>query len=1020
MRARRRRGPTPDGPAFLRVSARAGPGEARSSRPPPCRKRPWDANLLHQSFQNVLKRVWYSGPPRAGQARSAHGVGPDSQAGDCGGACRGCARSDGAAGRFLGAPGSRPERRCLRSRRHARRRFVARGADRARNTPRPPCANSRTLVRRGRVFRRLGARLGGFSGAPVPAPRTARLDRWCAPLSRCLRRRRPGAPGQGARRARGRKCQGRPHIGPPALPERRALALERSRLPGAGRHPLRDARQGRDRARHRRRGGRAARPRRSAHRARGAISELPRFFAARLWRRVPRRHSRDPLPCGRRPGPGRRAGRIGAARGSAGSARQRKGPAGTPLGGRAHRPRSFWNRRPGAPPARAAGARAGERRAPAHAGGRAPRPRTRRRGCRSRLASDAGRRRGSRRSRPALPGGARRARPRPLRGPGRLGGRGSRRAGGRPAVGAGPRAPRPALRRRRKRGRILPGRGVGGDRVESARAPRRARGPAVNFNLLWAGALADELALSGVRHAVICPGSRSGPLALALAGRFRAHTVVDERSAAFFALGAAKASGRPVAVLSTSGTAGAHFYPALLEAEASGVPVIAITADRPPELHGWGAPQQLDQHRLFGAHAWFAELGPPDPAGVPHLRATVARALQHGGPVHLNAPFREPLAPVPEPLPEVRDEPAARHFKARGQPDAREVSADLSQRPRGVIVCGPRDAQDDLPAAVRELSSALGYAVIADASSGVAEGVAHADLILRHERWAQTLRPQAVVRVGGGISSKVAQSWLEQAGRTIVVHERGEPIDPAHRATAILEADAPGICRALAAQARAQGPLGALFELAERRARGALETAFADAPWGESLIAREAALAAELLYVASSMPVRDVDALAPRRGRVLANRGLNGIDGIVSSAAGAAAVTGARALALVGDLALLHDLGGLVAAARLRLPLTAVCVNNDGGGIFHFLPIARHADRFEELFATPHGLDLEGAARLCRAEFMRVSDGRQLRAALQRSASGLRLLEARTDRAANVEQHRALQAAVVAALGDPP
>jgi 2-succinyl-5-enolpyruvyl-6-hydroxy-3-cyclohexene-1-carboxylate synthase len=542
----------------------------------------------------------------------------------------------------------------------------------------------------------------------------------------------------------------------------------------------------------------------------------------------------------------------------------------------------------------------------------------------------------------------------------------------------------------------------------------------VNFNLVWAGALADELALSGVRHAVICPGSRSGPLALALAERVRAHTVVDERSAAFFALGAAKASGRPVAVLSTSGTAGAHFYPALLEAEATGVPVIAITADRPPELHGWGAPQQLDQHRLFGAHAWFAELGAPDPRGVPHLRATVARALQHDGPVHLNAPFREPLAPVPEPLPEVRDDPAARHFKARGHPDLREIPADLSQRPRGVIVCGPRDAQDDLPAAVRELARALGYAVIADAASGVAEGVAHADLILRHERWAQTLRPEAVVRVGGGISSKVVQSWLEQADRTIVLHERGEPIDPAHRATAILEGDAPAIFRALAAQARAQGPLVALFDLAERRARGALETAFADAPWGEPLIAREAALAAELLYVSSSMPVRDVDALAPRRGRVLANRGLNGIDGIVSSAAGAAAATGARPIVLLGDLALLHDLGGLVAAARLRLPLTVLCVNNDGGGIFQFLPIARHADRFEELFATPHGLDLEGAARLCRAEFLRVSDGRQLRAALQRPASGLRLLEARTDRAANVEQHRALQAAVVAALGDPP
>ena len=542
----------------------------------------------------------------------------------------------------------------------------------------------------------------------------------------------------------------------------------------------------------------------------------------------------------------------------------------------------------------------------------------------------------------------------------------------------------------------------------------------MNFNLLWAGALADELGRAGVREVVICPGSRSAPLALALAERLRAYTVIDERSAAFFALGAAKASGRRVALLCTSGSAGAHFYPALLEAEATGVPLVAVTADRPPELHGFGAPQQLDEHRLFGAHAGFADLGTPDPLRVPHLRATVARALQQPGPAHLNAPFREPLAPIPEPLPEVRNEPAARHLSARGVPDVREIAAELSSRPRGVIVCGPRDARDDLPAAVRELSRALGYAVLADAAAGIDDAVAHGDLILRHQAWARALRPQAVVRIGGGISSKIVQSWLEQADSTYVVHERGEPIDPALRASAILSGEAPAICRAVSAQARAQGPLGTLFDLAERRARGALETAFADAPWGEPLIAREAALAAELLYVASSMPVRDVDAFAPRRGRVLVNRGLNGIDGIVSCAAGAAAVTGARTLALVGDLALLHDLGGLVAAARLQLPLTVLCVNNDGGGIFEFLPIAQHRERFEELLATPHGLDLEGAARLCRAEFARVSDARALRAALQRPAGGLRLVEARTDRATNVAHHRALQAAVAAALGDPP
>jgi len=541
-------------------------------------------------------------------------------------------------------------------------------------------------------------------------------------------------------------------------------------------------------------------------------------------------------------------------------------------------------------------------------------------------------------------------------------------------------------------------------------------GEAANFNQLWARAVIDELRRAGVQEAVVCPGSRSAPLALALAEALRVHTVVDERCGAFFALGAARAAQRPAAVLATSGSAGAHFFPALLEAESSGVRLIAVTADRPPELHGWGAPQAADQQRMFGAHALFADLGVPEPAMLAHARATVARALLHRGPVHLNAPFREPLAPLPLPFGAPDDAPAARHLSARGVPDVTGLARELSSHARGVIVCGPRDAQDDLPEALRDLSRAFGYPVVADAASGVCDAVAHADLVLRDERWARALQPDAVVRIGGGVSSKPLQAMIDRARFTAVVHERGEPMDPAHRAAIIVEGDAPPVCRALAAQARADGPLLALWREADARARAALER---ELPWGEPAIAREVALHAELLYVSSSMPVRDVDAFAPRRARVLANRGLNGIDGIVSSALGAAVATSARTVALVGDLALLHDLGGLVAAARLRVPLTVVCVNNEGGGIFHFLPIAQATDRFEELFATPHRVDFEGAARLCGAEFARVASLRELRAALE-APPALRLIEARTDRAANVEQHRALQAAVLAALGEAP
>ncbi|TMA24961.1 MAG: 2-succinyl-5-enolpyruvyl-6-hydroxy-3-cyclohexene-1-carboxylic-acid synthase, partial [Deltaproteobacteria bacterium] len=215
------------------------------------------------------------------------------------------------------------------------------------------------------------------------------------------------------------------------------------------------------------------------------------------------------------------------------------------------------------------------------------------------------------------------------------------------------------------------------------------------MNFTWARTMVDELVRGGVREVVVCPGSRSGPLAIACAEALPVRTVVDERSAAFFALGAAKASGRPAVVIATSGTAGAHFYPAILEAEAAGVPLIALTADRPPELHGWGAPQTMDQQHLFGRHVrFFADVGLPELASLRHLRALVARAvdLAADGPVHLNAPFREPLAPVREEgsVPDVA--PAARIHRARGVPDVRGVARELSSRPRGVIVAGLRDA----------------------------------------------------------------------------------------------------------------------------------------------------------------------------------------------------------------------------------------------------------------------------------------------------------------------------------------
>ncbi len=555
---------------------------------------------------------------------------------------------------------------------------------------------------------------------------------------------------------------------------------------------------------------------------------------------------------------------------------------------------------------------------------------------------------------------------------------------------------------------------------------------APNLNALWARALVDELVRGGVREAVVCPGSRSSPLALACARQpqLTTRSILDERSAAFFALGAAKATQRPALVIATSGTAGAHFYPAILEAEASGVALVAITADRPPELHGWGAPQTIDQQHLFGGHVrFFADLGVPEGLALPHLRATAARAVERArlGPVHLNAPFREPLAPVPGPLPEdLRNAPALRQVRGVAAPEVAAAARELSSRPRGVIVCGPRDAQDELPAAVGALAERLGYAVLAEAASQVRYAlpgcISHYDSILRDERWARALRPDAVVRVGGGLTSKVLQAWLAGAF-TVVISERDEVVDPNHDAALALLGDAAATCRALAAAAHPGAAHPELWREAEARAAAACERALTSLT--EPLVARETAAALRedaLVFISSSMPIRDADAWADRAApgvRVLSNRGANGIDGVVSSALGAAAATGRPTTLLIGDLALLHDLHGLLAARRLGVPLTVVCVDNDGGGIFSFLPIAQHTDQFEPLFATPQGVDLAHVAILCGARLHHPSTPDELRTAL-REARGLELIAVQTNRARNVEDHRALHAAVAAALGDPP
>jgi len=552
------------------------------------------------------------------------------------------------------------------------------------------------------------------------------------------------------------------------------------------------------------------------------------------------------------------------------------------------------------------------------------------------------------------------------------------------------------------------------------------------LNQRWAATLVGVLARGGVTHAVIAPGSRSTPLALACAERPDVQTwsLHDERSAAFFALGLAKASGSPVAVVCTSGTAGAHFLPAAMEAHAGGVPLVLLTADRPWALQGFGAPQTTDQRALFGRFvADAAEL--PDPSERPesfaHLAAVIARtlakALAARAPVHVNVPFDEPLAPVgPGP---VVDPPVTRFTPPLRRPELALVAGAVAQAQRGVIVVGPREASDGFAAAVHQLGARLNFPVLAEAASNARYGfegaIAMYDALLRVPSVAKALQPDVILRFGGGLTPKAPQAWLDGAGaRTFVFAEDDRVVDPLHRAEACVVGDLLAACEGLT---RSSTPPAWrqrwLAHEAKLRARVRAElTALSEPAVASEVVAALPPGAA--LLVSSSMPIRDVDAFAPVGAagiRVFANRGVNGIDGVTSTALGIAAATRRPTALLIGDVALLHDLSAWVAAKRLCVSLTVVVVNNDGGGIFHFLPVAGSTPHFERLFGTPHGVDLSAVATLGGAMLHRAGDLPSLRAALGAALEGgLHLVEVRTRRDQNVDDHRALFTALAEAV----
>ena len=546
----------------------------------------------------------------------------------------------------------------------------------------------------------------------------------------------------------------------------------------------------------------------------------------------------------------------------------------------------------------------------------------------------------------------------------------------------------------------------------------------------FAATLVDEWVRAGVTDAVLAPGSRSTPLALALEAHrdVRLHVHLDERSAAFYALGLGLATGRPAIVLTTSGTAAVELHPAIVEAHHARVPLVACTADRPPELFDVGASQAIDQVHLFGrAVRWFAEPGVPDDAGRGTWRSLAARAVVEAlgargapGPVHLNLAFREPLVGEPDALPPARAG-VAWHRVERNPRASVDVSARVAER-RGIIVAGA-DAPDG--PIVHGIAASLGWPVIADARSGcripTCATVAAFDALLRSPTFAAANRPDVVLRFGAPLTSRVLNEWLATTGADqVLAHPTYAWLDP-DRTVATL-------CESVTVARPAPAPPDWLtgWTEAERSAQAAIDGVLQGrADVTEPGVARtllDGLPDEATLVVSSSMPVRDLEWYGrPREGvRVLANRGASGIDGVVSTALGVAACMRDRpTVGLVGDLAFLHDAGGLLGAGRRDVDCTIVVVDNDGGGIFSFLPQAEVVapSRFETLFGTPHGLDLGAVAAAYRVPVTRVATIDELAHALDGlTGCGVRLVLVRTNRAANVAIHREINTAVADAI----
>jgi 2-succinyl-5-enolpyruvyl-6-hydroxy-3-cyclohexene-1-carboxylate synthase len=568
----------------------------------------------------------------------------------------------------------------------------------------------------------------------------------------------------------------------------------------------------------------------------------------------------------------------------------------------------------------------------------------------------------------------------------------------------------------------------------------------------FAATFVDQLAASGIRLACISPGSRSAPLAMALARHpaIRVFTHVDERSGSYFALGLARRTEMTVAILCTSGTAAVQFHAAVVEAFYSATPLLVLTADRPPELRDVGAGQAIDQVNLYGgATRWSCDFGVPAAVeGSERVwrrlaaRAVATSAGPPAGPVHLNVSFQEPLVTepgvVPEPIPGRGPLVLAPSVPAATEAQVEEVSRLVASARRPMLVLGEMRDGARLAAGVAALTRKAGAVVVAEPTSQLRRAtipglVVSAEALLRDPGFAAAHAPDLVLRVGGTPTSRVVNQFLaaHPPHDMVLVDPLGRWNDPDALSTMALHSD-PGllleaICPRIAAPGAAQAGWQRDWVEADAVARVAVDRALDASPLfeGHAVRALARALPSESTVVAgNSMPVRDVDWFWPADPgrRFLASRGASGIDGLVSMGLGVGAASPEPTAVVVGDLTLYHDMNGLWAIRRHRLNPLIVVLNNNGGGIFSFLPQAEHRDVFDEVFGTPLDLDLQKVADLYGLRYLKVTEAGGLDAAL---GTGLEertptMVDVQFSREASVAGHRSAWTAVGAALSGRP